>query len=84
MLHYVHRADDPYSWLMIQVLPALLARFAVQGRVHVLHELDPAMYPAPEQLAAYARADAAALAHLYALQAPPSGPAPDQTAVAAR
>lgn len=70
------RADDPYSYLLVQVLPRFLAHFDVTLRVHVINSHDPATTPAPEQLAAYARHDAARLARRQALDFPDAALAP--------
>lgn len=73
------RVDDPYSYLLVQVLPRFLAHFDVTVRIHLISSHDPATTPAPGQLAAYARQDAARLARRQALDFPESCTAPDAT-----
>src|SRR5690606_17656082 len=71
------RVDDPYSWLLIQVLPAFAAHFGVQVRPHVMLYLDAQMYPHPELLGPLAARDAAALAALHGLDFPRDAALPD-------
>lgn len=71
------RVDDPYSWLLVQVLPAFATHFGVQLRPHLMLYLDAQMYPHPELLAPLAARDAAALATLHGLTFPPDATPPD-------
>lgn len=71
------RADDPYSYLLVQVLPRFVAHFDVSLQVHIIDRHDEATTPAPLQLAAYARRDAALLARRQALDFPDNAAAPD-------
>lgn len=65
---FYHRVDDPYSHLLVQVLPALLERFDIT----LAHRLVPApvaeMAPEPELLAGHGLRDCAELARYYALE----------------
>lgn len=72
------RADDPYSYLLVQVLPRFVAHFDVTLQVHIINRHDEATTPAPDELAAYARRDAALLARRQALDFPDHAAAPDQ------
>ncbi|WP_262690294.1 DsbA family protein [Kordiimonas aestuarii] len=80
-LIYFHRADDPYSQLMVQVLPDLAARFDVTIRPLVVERLPANMYPDPQRFEAYSILDAARLARLYGLGFPSSATVPDRLAV---
>lgn len=71
------RADDPYSYLLVQVLPRFMSHFDVTLRVHIIDRHDEATTPAPQELAAYARHDAALLARRQALDFPEQAHAPD-------
>ena len=71
------RADDPYSYLLVQVLPRFVTHFDVTLQVHVINRHDDATTPAPAELAAYARRDAALLARRQALDFPEQAVAPD-------
>ncbi|WP_417457748.1 DsbA family protein [Kordiimonas sp.] len=78
---YFHRADDPYSQLMVQVLPDLAARFDVRIRPLVVERLPANMYPDPQRYEAYSIIDATRLARLYGLGFPSSATVPDRLAV---
>ncbi|WP_417451361.1 DsbA family protein [Kordiimonas sp.] len=80
-LIYFHRSDDPYSQLMVQVLPDLAARFDVVIRPLVVERLPAAMYPDPQRFEAYSILDATRLARLYGLGFPSSATVPDRLAV---
>ncbi|MGJ8627317.1 MAG: DsbA family protein [Sulfitobacter sp.] len=69
-LHYFHQVSDPYSHLMVQVLPALVQRFGLVLRPHVIGQVDPEMMPEPEMLKSLGPKDAADLARLYDLNFP--------------
>lgn len=71
------RADDPYSYLLVQVLPRFLAHFDVTLQVHIINRHDEATTPAPQELAAYARRDAALLARRQALDFPDHAAVPE-------
>lgn len=78
---YFHRADDPYSQLMVQVLPDLAARFDVRIKPLVVERLPANMYPDPQRYEAYSIIDATRLARLYGLGFPSSATVPDRLAV---
>ena len=73
-IHYFHRVDDPYCQLMLQALPELQQRFDVTLIPHVIEQLQPQMYPAPDLLSAYSAIDAKRLARLYRLPFPQIAP----------
>lgn len=61
------RADDPYSYLLVQVLDRLPARFDVTMNCHTVLHQQTDMYPEPALWARNACYDAAHLAELYGL-----------------
>lgn len=75
-------ADDPYSYLLLQLLPRVCAHFDVTLRLEWLAGSEAATVPEPEKLAAYARMDAQRLARFHELDFPadPAPPAPDVVA----
>lgn len=64
------RANDPYCYLLAQVLPQLQQRFAVNWRFRVIASLQDDMYPEPEMWQHNAVLDSGFLADLYGLKAP--------------
>ncbi|GAA4333106.1 DsbA family protein [Pigmentiphaga soli] len=78
MLHFYHRADDPWSHLLLQVLPTLLERYDVPLRC-VTVPLPPRDYfPRPDLVARHALRDAVDLCrhcelHFETGGVPPSG-----------
>ena len=64
------RANDPYSYLLVQVLPQLQQRYSVNWCFRVVASLQDDMYPEPDMWQHNAVADAGLLARLYDLQAP--------------
>jgi len=61
------RLDDPYSYLLIQVIEPFLARFNVKANFYTVLERQADMFPAMEMWHEYANHDAALLAQLYQL-----------------
>lgn len=66
-LHYFHQVDDPYSALLVQVLPRLLARYELQLQAHVVDAPADDAAPAREKLVSYSRKDAQLLARHWEL-----------------
>lgn len=64
------KVDDPYSYLLIQVLVSFRSRFSVQLRFHVVQTIDPEMFPKLEMWVKNASIDAHHLAQLYDLEFP--------------
>ncbi|MBL4672972.1 MAG: DsbA family protein, partial [Arenicella sp.] len=80
------RADDPYSYLLLQVLPELTQRYNVSFRYHVVsHRVvsnrQDNMYPEPSLWHENALRDIAHIAKLYRLNPPLLGqlPSPELT-----
>jgi 2-hydroxychromene-2-carboxylate isomerase len=61
-LHYFHQLDDPYSHLLLQVLPGLLSHYRIALQVHLAPAPDASAAPERERLQAWSRRDAAQLA----------------------
>lgn len=67
-LHIFLRVDDPYSYLLVQALPKLLARFNVKPVYHTIYHYQQDMFPDLELWHRNAARDAYHLAKLYGLQ----------------
>jgi 2-hydroxychromene-2-carboxylate isomerase len=66
-LHYFHQVDDPYSHLTASVLPALLSRYDLELKAHVVRPPPNEAAPEREKLIAYSRVDAQRLAKHHGL-----------------
>ncbi len=75
------RINDPYSYLLVQVLASLEQRFALQIHFHTIQKLDQGMYPEPEMWHDNGFIDATHLADLYDLRWPSQGPENDRMRV---
>lgn len=62
VVDYYHEASDPYSHLMVQVLPEFCRRFDVELNVYLVAPPPDWAAPEREKLEAYARTDAQRLA----------------------
>jgi len=71
---WYHRADDPYSHLLSQVLPDFLRRYPVQLEYKTVSTPPPATNPRPELLDSYGFRDAKELAAYYGLEMPGQRP----------
>lgn len=80
-VQYFHRADDPYCQLMVQVLPDIASRFAIELKPLVVERLPANMYPDPARYEAYSIIDAGRLARLYGLGFTEDAVVPDRLAV---
>ena len=67
VLHVFVRIDDPYSYLLIQVLRDFIARFDIEIDYHTTLDIQNDMYPKLEMWHEHASYDAAQLAKLYQL-----------------
>lgn len=67
---YLH-PKDPYSWLLLQVLPTLEERYHLRCRLYWFDTLQTDMFPEPELLRQYGLRDCHWLANIYSLQRPP-------------
>jgi 2-hydroxychromene-2-carboxylate isomerase len=78
---YFHQIEDPYSQLIAQLLPELLARYEVALAPHLVGPPSDAAAPERQRLADYARRDAADVAPGYELEFPASSTAPNPECV---
>lgn len=69
-VHFFHQADDPYSHLAAQLLPAIAARYAIALQIHLVSPPNDAAAPERERLRAYGVRDAARVARRYNLAWP--------------
>jgi 2-hydroxychromene-2-carboxylate isomerase len=67
---YFHQLDDPYSHLAVQKLKALAQAYDIEIIPHIINATGGKNQPYPEDLATYARRDAAAVAPHYGLDFP--------------
>ena len=81
-IDYFHQTDDPYSWLVAQVLPLLASRYDIDLRCHLVSA--PADWAAPERarLEAWSRIDAERLAPKAGVKLACAGIPPDASRVA--
>lgn len=82
VVDYFHQADDPYSCLVAQVLPQLVARYDIKLRCHLVSA--PPNWAAPErqQLEAWSRTDAQSLARKAGLRFSSAGEQPSRSHLA--
>lgn len=59
--------DDPYSYLLIQVLPELYKRYNVSIKLHIIEHINQDMFPEVEMWSKYALKDAQYVAKRYGL-----------------
>ncbi|WP_372863378.1 DsbA family protein [Spongiibacter sp.] len=76
------RVDDPYSYLLMQVMAEFCQRFSLQPHWHCILESPVDMYPEQAMWRDYAVRDAAQLAALYQLDFPASPADLSQAAIA--
>jgi 2-hydroxychromene-2-carboxylate isomerase len=75
-LHFFYQADDPYSHLMAQVLPTLLAQFQLEYVFHLVPPGYDDVVPERAMQERYARRDCAMIAPWYGVHFLDSGHAP--------
>ncbi len=61
-VEYFHQADDPYSHLMLQLLPKLVKKYDIEVISYLVPPPDDWAAPEREKLVAYSRLDASRLA----------------------
>jgi len=83
LVEYYHEAGDPYSHLMVQVLPAFCQRYNVELKVYVV--APPPDWAAPDRgrLESYGRRDAQRLATRAGLEFTDPGKPPSDARIAA-
>ncbi|ABG39638.1 DSBA oxidoreductase [Paraglaciecola sp. T6c] len=62
---------DPYSYLLLQVLPEIKVRYGVQIRLFTVHDKQQEMFPDLEKWQSNSLLDCTRLAALYELEFPP-------------
>tara|TARA_R110002073_G_scaffold68403_1_gene169990 strand:- start:108083 stop:109402 length:1320 start_codon:yes stop_codon:yes gene_type:complete len=77
---FYFRIDDPYSWLLAQLLPEFEAHFGIKIQPRTMLYLDESLYPALDQLRDLAPIDCARLAALHDLNFPLNWTQPDNKA----
>ncbi|HFB65978.1 MAG TPA: hypothetical protein ENJ60_10625, partial [Aeromonadales bacterium] len=65
---FYHRLDDPYSLLLLQVLPDLVKHYQIKLKIKLLLDLVDDLNPEPEKFKAYAIKDAHRLAERFNLK----------------
>lgn len=73
-VHVFLALDDPYSFLLLQVMPGFKIRFDLKLTYHLIHNRQPDMFPEPERWRYWAIDDAQALAEIYQLDLPNTYP----------
>lgn len=73
---YCHQVDDPYSYLLSQVLPDLVQHYGLELDARVVPPPDEDLRPQPALQSQWARRDAAELARYYPVEFPPEAPDP--------
>lgn len=79
---YFHQIDDPYSWLLAQALPSLLARYDIDLRCHLVSAPEGWAAPERARLEAWSRIDAKRLASKAGLKFIDAASQPDPSFVA--
>jgi 2-hydroxychromene-2-carboxylate isomerase len=80
-IEYFHQADDPYSHLLVQVLPQIAERYDVEIVPHLVGPPPEWAAPEHERLVEYSRRDAARLARRAGLEFEDPGSQPDPALV---
>jgi len=70
--------DDPYSFLLLQALPALQANYDLEFSLHLIHNRQQDMFPEPKMWADWSLSDAAHLQALYQFELPKCSPTKQQ------
>lgn len=79
---YFHQSDDPYSALLVQVLPTLARRYGVRIKPLVVPPPEDSAAPDRGRLVAYSRRDAELLARRHGLDFADPGRQPEALRVA--
>ena len=75
-VHYFHQVDDPYSHLLVQLLPDLLSRYRIELQVHLVPAPADSAAPDRARLQGWSRDDAARLAQQVGLNFVDNGEQP--------
>jgi len=71
------KADDPYSYLLIQALETFVPRFSITVKYHVFLSIDEDMYPKLDMWRDYSKYDAYHLSSLYGFKFPDNNEMPN-------
>ena len=82
VVEYFHQADDPYSHMIVQLLPQLTARYGLDLKTWIVSPPDDAAAPERDRLRALGLRDASRLAMAYGLTFPTNAQSPEPEAVA--
>jgi len=77
VVHYFHQVDDPYSHLMLQILPALATNYEIRLAPHLVPPPVDAAAPDRGRLESWSRRDAGSLAEATGLVFADPGQQPD-------
>ena len=83
LVEYFHDASDPYSHLMVQLLPRFCERYDIELKMHVVPPPPDWAAPDRSRLDAYARKDAQRLAQRAQLNFSDPGHQPSETVLKA-
>ena len=67
VIHFFHQVDDPYSQLLIKVLPTLQSRYKLRIETHLVGSPEDSAVPERDLLKAYSLMDAQRLAKRFQL-----------------
>jgi len=67
---FFHKVDDPYCYLLLQMLQRLMGDFDIKVKPHIVSELSKDMFPEPELLKKWSLKDAKLLAKAFNLEFP--------------
>lgn len=81
VVEYFHEVGDPYSHLLVQVLPEFVRRYNVEFKVHLVPPPPDWAAPDRDRLETYARRDAAMLAAKAGLAFQDPGRQPSSTQI---
>jgi len=80
-IEWFYQADDPYSHLLAQLLPRLVASYPVTLQLHLVPPPERAAAPEPELLVRYSIRDAVLLAQALGIDFPAGATPPEPAAV---
>lgn len=74
---FFHKVNDPYSYLLLQMLQRLMGDFDIKVKPHIISDLDQNMFPEPGLLEQWSLKDARFLAETFDLEFPETPSLPD-------
>jgi 2-hydroxychromene-2-carboxylate isomerase len=76
---FFHKVDDPYSYLLLQLVQRLMGDFDIKVKPHIISELNANMFPEPKMLDEWSLKDAKFLAEVFNLKFPDSHSLPEKS-----